>query len=228
MSISANNTAVLIFANSSQEELTHKSFSKNQSLFEVLNQETLRKVKKSGLPFFQFTEKEQLGKSFGERFINAIQAVYNQGFENVITIGNDSPQLKTAHLLKAETQLQEGKTVLGPSFDGGFYLLGLSKTNFKSSDFLSLPWQRRSLFCGISQLLDSMQSVVYQLPTLQDIDVENDIFSLLNHVKTISRKVYSLLQEFVVIASAIPMRAKLSYSFLSHSLLFNKGSPSLS
>ena len=222
-----HNTAILVFANSASQEFEQKPFVKNTALFEALNKETLTKVKKTGLPYFHFTEKEQFGNSFGERFVNAIHEVYKKGYDNIITIGNDSPQLKTAHLLEANKQLQLGKTVLGPTFDGGFYLMGLHKSNFDPSLFKRLPWQRFGLFNRISQLFENSNSHLFRLPVFEDIDTEKDIVKLLGFSKSLSITIINILlsiQEKVL--SLFRLRV-ITYFELFSFPLFNKGSPFL-
>ncbi len=220
-----HNTAILIFAHSAAQEFERKPFAKNTVLFEALNKETLTKVKKTGLPYFHFTEKEQFGDTFGERFVNAIQEVYEKGYKNVITIGNDSPQLKTSHLLEANKQLELGKTVLGPTFDGGFYLMGLQKSTFDASLFERLPWQRFGLFNRISQLFENSNSNLFRLPVFEDIDTEKDAVKLLSFFKSISITILDILRALEEkVLSLFRMRI-FTYFELFTSLLFNKGSP---
>ncbi|WP_350289482.1 DUF2064 domain-containing protein [uncultured Croceitalea sp.] len=220
-------TAILIFANSASTEFELKPFAKSAALFEALNKETLVKVKKTKLPYFHFTEKEQLGTSFGERFVNAIQEVYQKGFDTIITIGNDSPQLKAAHLLEAYKQLQLGKTVLGPTFDGGFYLMGLHKANFNASLFKRLPWQRFGLFNRISQLFENNNSQLFRLPVFEDIDTERDVAILLNFTKTLSSFILLLLNKISSYLDTIfPKQENISHTNFSLSF-YNKGSPLL-
>lgn len=218
-------TAILIFAQSAAKEVLRKKFFKTPDLFRVLNQETLSKVQRSGLPYFHFSEKEQIGNSFGERFVNAIQEVYEMGFENVITIGNDSPQLKTGHLLQANAQLLRGKTVLGPAVDGGFYLMGLQKQDFKPELFVRLPWQRFSLFNKISQLLEVYNSDVFQLPLLHDIDTKKNVSTLLNFTKSISISLQIFFARLVVKQTRYFSKSNLFYYLQIHFNFFNKGSP---
>ncbi|GMN10082.1 hypothetical protein MTsPCn9_15030 [Croceitalea sp. MTPC9] len=220
-------TAILIFANSASTEFEQKPFAKSAALFEALNKETLAKVKKTKLPYFHFTEKEQLGTSFGERFVNAIQEVYQKGFDTIITIGNDSPQLKTAHLLDAYKQLQLGKTVLGPTFDGGFYLMGLHKANFDASLFERLPWQRFGLFNRISQLFENYNSQLFRLPVFEDIDTRRDVAILLNFTKALSSFILFLLNKISSYLDPIfPKQENTSHTNFSLSF-YNKGSPIL-
>lgn len=108
-------TAILIFAQSAERESKLKLFLKSEVLFSELNKHTLSTVEKSGLPYFHFSEKEQNGPTFAERYVNAIQSVYDQGYDTVITIGNDTPQLTTKHLHHTVEKLQECPIVLGPT-----------------------------------------------------------------------------------------------------------------
>ncbi len=217
----------MIFANSAVAETRHKKTVANLDLFRALNERAVKTAKASALPYFHFTEKEQQGTTFGERFSNAIQAIYDKGYKNVITIGNDSPQLKASHIIEAEKQLQLGKTVLGPSSDGGFYLMGLHHSNFDPTLFLRLPWQRFGLFNKISQLFESYDSHLYRLPVLHDIDTVADIRTLLNFSKTVGSSILKILDSFIKRSVRIVSK---NVQILQHhftSLHFNKGSPVL-
>lgn len=220
-------TAILIFANSAAAETRRKKTVANLNLFNALTSRTIQIAKASGLPFFHFTEKQQQGATFGERFSNAIQAIYEKGYANVITIGNDSPQLKASYIIEAERQLQLGKTVLGPTTDGGFYLMGLHRSNFDPKLFLRLPWQRFGLFNKIFQLFESYDSHVFRLPVLHDIDTKEDIANILRFSKTIVVSILKILSSLIkkhirIVSKNIQI---IQYHFTS--LHFNKGSPVL-
>ena len=178
----------------------------NVELFQALTSHTIKTVKKSGLPFFHISEKEQYGNAFGERFSNAIQTIYDKGYENIITIGNDSPQLKANHLIEANNQLKLGKTVLGPAHDGGFYLMGLHRSNFNAELFVRLPWQRFGLFNKISQLFKSLGSDLYQLQVLHDIDNKVDVKTLLNFFRQLPFSIFIVLKSFIKNSFPIALR----------------------
>ncbi|MFT5736416.1 MAG: glycosyltransferase A (GT-A) superfamily protein (DUF2064 family) [Maribacter sp.] len=224
---SFHKTAILVFANSAAEELSHKAMPNGEVLFQTLTQETLQKAKKTGLPCFHISEKEQTGNSFGERFTNAIQTVFEEGFDNIITIGNDTPQLKTTHLLKTEAALEAGETVLGPSLDGGFYLMGIHKSNFDKESFKRLPWQRFSLFNKISSLVELTNSLLYQLPVLSDIDTIKDVKRLAYFKNSISSTVLQLLMQLLQLGKELQtiVISLFLTTFLQQA--FNKGSPVL-
>lgn len=222
---STNKTAILVFARSAQQDAQQKGLANGDRLFDALTKETLQKVERTGIPFFHSTEMEQQGDTFGARFIHAIQDVFSKGFDSVITVGNDSPQLKTKHLVLAQEHLDHGNSVLGPSLDGGIYLMGLHRSQFDAHRFLELPWQELDLFKRLVQLVQTTTATVYELPVLADIDALNDFVRLGNFVKSVAARLLSLLHLFVLSIFWKPTR-KLGDTISGFSIsLQNKGSP---
>lgn len=218
-------TAILVFANSSSEELLHKPVKNGEILFDTLTKNTLKTVEKTNFPYFLFTEKEQIGNSFGERFTNAINTVFSKGFDKVIAIGNDTPQLKTSHLKKAASALRSQKTVVGPSLDGGFYLIGLHKSNFDPVSFEQLPWQRFNLLSSLLRQLATKNCDVYRLQLLLDLDTVKDI-------KRLSAFTGSISSSLIKILASLLYRKKHSVAFFIEHFSsvfvqhpYNKGSP---
>ena len=220
-------TAILIFARSSSEEVLHKKIAKGGQLFQTLTEYTLKTVQKTSVPFFHITEEEQQGASFGERFANAIQFVFDQGFENIITIGNDSPHMTKAHLLAASSELEIGKSVIGPSTDGGFYLLGLHRTHFKKSDFATLPWQTSQLKDEVTKLLFGLSQEVFLLQTLFDIDSSEDAKIVGNHASGLTQKILKVIQSLFLSKEKIEIASFFFVKGFQSQIPFNKGSPTL-
>lgn len=221
-----NKIAILIFANSAEKELVSKPIS-SSSLFEALNLQTINIVKKTGLPYFHFNEAQQVGANFGERFTNAIQAVYNQGYNSVITIGNDTPHLTSKHILKTVEKLKIHHVILGPSTDGGFYLMGLKKQQFNPDVFLKLPWQTTNLNRSISKILASKKSNIHYLEVLTDIDNASDIKLVLNSFKSISTTIKSILLQSILNISKIIAYYNIAFYNFILNRQYNKGSPAL-
>ena len=67
----------------------------------------------------------QQGPELGSRIHNAFRWTQAQGFTYTILIGSDSPQITRELVAKARQALEEVDVVLGPSDDGGYYLLGM-------------------------------------------------------------------------------------------------------
>lgn len=223
---SENSTAILFFANSAKVDQHRKQLAKSELLFNAMTRDMLSKLNRTGIPFFHFNEQQQVGEDFGSRFIAAMTWVFQQGFENIITVGNDTPQLTTRHLLEARKQLEQGKIVVGPSLDGGFYLLGLSKDQFDPTIFAQLPWQHASLFQKITSLLKQTR-VLHILPSFSDIDTTKAIHILLPHKKLISSTLYGILKQFVhrTFVSTRSVQTATACGFIP--IHRNKGSPGL-
>ena len=227
MSKKLQNTAILIFANSSTEEARQKSFYQGESFFEALNAHCLETVQKTGIPYFLFTEKEQVGADFGARFVNAITCVYNKGFENIITVGNDTPHLSSSQLLTTAKLLEKNKFVLGPSRDGGFYLMGLHRSQFDPTSFLKLPWQTSRLSKCIDLLIKKANIEVVRLKVLTDVDKFNDLKNILNSYKSLGRRLKRIILALLQFGEKIFNIIWLEKFQLEQQNLYNKGSPKI-
>lgn len=226
-SISSHKTAILIFARSPKEETAHKSINHGAQLFDELTAHALETASKTDLPYFHFSEEEQIGITFGERFTNAVQAVFEKGYEQIITIGNDTPQLKAFHILEAEKHLSSKKSVLGPSADGGFYLLGLHKSQFDSHDFEELVWQTSGLSIQLLNLIVQGNTEVFKLRTFHDIDTQEDIESIISHTNQLPEKLLRALLDTLELKEnrySITLR---KFPSLRFDIQHNKGSPVL-
>ncbi len=71
----------------------------------------------------------QQGAELGARIHNAFHWTQEQGFTYTILIGSDSPQISRAQITQAWAALDEVDVVLGPSDDGGYYLLGMREAH---------------------------------------------------------------------------------------------------
>jgi len=218
-----SNVAILIFANSSSKETKRKNLFQEGDFFDYLNKKIIQKAKKTSFDVVLFDETSQKGNTFGERFTNAVETTFTKGYQKVIAIGNDSPDLKVNHLKETFTKLENQQSVLGPSLDGGAYLIALDKNLFNKQQFLELPWQTNLLFTALRKLL-AQSTKVTQLPYLKDIDNLNDLKTFLFRFNTSKE-----LQ--LIIKSITPSLSKTFYylhpiltiGFTTN--LFNKGSP---
>ncbi len=76
----------------------------------------------------------------GERMERAIARGLERGYSRVIIIGSDSPSLGEKHLVEAQEALNERDLVFGPSFDGGYYLVGCIGRGSWRSIFEDISW----------------------------------------------------------------------------------------
>jgi rSAM/selenodomain-associated transferase 1 len=67
----------------------------------------------------------QQGQDFGTRLLSAFQWAHEHGFQRVLLIGSDSPHISHAIIEQARVALDAADVVLGPSDDGGYYLIAM-------------------------------------------------------------------------------------------------------
>lgn len=220
-------TAVLVFAYSPSEEMAHKHIPKAGALYAELTEQTLRKVDNAGLSYFHFTEHEQKGCTFGERFSNAIQVAFDHGFDKVITIGNDTPLLTASHIKAAALCLNRDEFVMGPFTDGGFYLMGLHKSQFHADKFKNLPWQTNRTAAALLTLIRENDTKIVQLEILSDIDGIADLKNILKFKSKLTPQLGALILS--ILGQEEP---KIVFNIMGASQAFgqriyNKGSPLL-
>ena len=179
------NTAILIFTRTAKSEARHKCFQnhlgfrQNKAIAKLLIQKTITTIKATTLPYFIVDDLQQQGDNFNERLTNATQYVYGKGFNHVIIIGNDCPNLTPNAILVAYQQLQKNQLVIGPCKDGGVYLIGIQQAYFDENQFLKLPWLTNQL---AQAFVAYSNQLVFQLPLQIDIDEANDLRDFLQSI----------------------------------------------
>jgi uncharacterized protein len=178
----AAHIALVLFARSAPEEAVHKNLlprlaaTQQQPVFEAFNAASLALLAATGLPYYLVSSAEQQGASFGERLYRALAQTFAKGFEQVIVIGNDCPQLRVADLHRAASQLMRHEAVLGPCPNGGIYLLGLTKKAFEQADrFGAVAWQTPAVYRQLMALLQQGGGTVASLPAYTDINTPEDL-----------------------------------------------------
>jgi uncharacterized protein len=86
----------------------------------------------------------QRGDKFGERLYFAVEDLFKCGFSSVCLIDSDSPTVPAGNFAEAVELLStsEDCVVLGPSDDGGYYLIGLKKTHRQLFDHIDWSTER--------------------------------------------------------------------------------------
>lgn len=221
------NIAILIFANSSKREAENKFLEKGEQLFDYLNKKIVFEASKTNAQICICNETHQIGATFGQRFTNAIENTFAKGFHNIIVVGNDSPNLNASHLQKAIDHLQNDLPVLGPSIDGGIYLLAINQKHFNKKSFATLPWKTPDLFSTLKKILEKNEHSVSQLAYLKDIDSENDLIYFLNRYSTNNFLKY-LINKILLVLRKSFYNTSYRYKYQYTSVLYNKGSPKTS
>jgi len=175
-------TAILFFSRTPAAEARRKTLApqRNEAVVETLIQHTVSRAEKTGLPVYHCFTTDQAGATFGERLANAMEAVYAQGHEALIVIGNDSPGLTTSDLLLAAQTLRNGQLVLGPARDGGVYLIGMTTAAYRREAFINLAWETPQLQAAFRNYLRTAQVAARFLIPRIDIDSATDLQRFLN------------------------------------------------
>lgn len=172
-------TALLIFSRTALEEAVSKRYvpsadiRNNVRVAKKFIQHTAQVAQETELPLYIKTSDQQVGYTFGERFSNAIDEVFNKGYEKVIAIGSDSPDLDKETILLVEKKLSKNGLVLGPTKDGGVYVVGIQKEIFDRSTFANIPWQTRSTYSALRSY--NRFSSTKSIHILTDIDTKHDL-----------------------------------------------------
>ncbi|MEM8763561.1 MAG: DUF2064 domain-containing protein [Bacteroidota bacterium] len=214
---------MLLFAHSAESDLRAKGIGSLQ-FFESLTRHTQKIIKGSGIPCFHFSEFEQEGASFGERLANAFEAIFEKGYDGVISVGNDCPHISVNLLKQAKTKLETQQMVVGPTYDGGTYLIGMNRTQFSKEDFENLPWQQRQLFTALTSYFKPF-GTVFCLKTYFDLDTLDDAKYLVGFIKTLKQYLITLLTQLVGSAYSEFASVTELHPQLVPSFRFNKGSP---
>ena len=112
----------------------------------------------------------QRGETLGERLINAADELLNNGFESVCLINSDSPTLsgELLHIATSSLARDGDRVVLGPSQDGGYYLIGLKRPH--RNLFERIAWSTADVLAHTIERAAEINLPVEFLPTWYDVD----------------------------------------------------------
>jgi len=112
----------------------------------------------------------QRGQDFGERLLLAAQDLFQVGFSAVCLINSDSPTVPASSFAAAANTLAKtaDRLVLGPSDDGGYYLIGLKKPHARL--FQDIDWSTERVLQQTLARAAEIGLEVEQLPSGYDVD----------------------------------------------------------
>ena len=124
----------------------------------------------------------QRGDKFGERLYFAVEDLLKCGFDSVCLIDSDSPTVPAENFAEAVELLSktEDRVVLGPSDDGGYYLIGVKKPHRHL--FEQIDWSTERVLNQTMQRATEIGIEVKLLPTRYDIDDDASLRRLCNEL----------------------------------------------
>jgi hypothetical protein len=134
------------------------------------SKDKLKVIKWLGAGYGYFLQK---GTDLGARMRNAFLEAFKEGYDNAVIIGCDIPELNDAILKEAFSALLLNKAVIGPAYDGGYYLIGFNIKIFLGKVFSSVDWGTENV---LEQTLDKLAAKDFvSLKKLHDIDTIEDL-----------------------------------------------------
>lgn len=104
----------------------------------------------------------------GQRLISAIAGAFERGAKTVIVIGGDCPDLDQTCLNEAAALLRRFDVVLGPTADGGYYLIGLTQP--APELFTDIPWSSSQVLAATVKRVQAAELKHALLTPKEDID----------------------------------------------------------
>jgi hypothetical protein len=168
-------------------------------LYIAFLQDILETLNNSGIPFIVYyypkerskhlrdllgdglTYIHQVGRDLGERLIYGLRTAFSLGFESASALASDVPDIPSSILLEAKDRLETGDAVIGPSPDGGYYLIGFTQASFLPEAFHGIPWSTETVYRDTLQRLRARGLNTHVLESWPDIDNKQDLMDLLHN-----------------------------------------------
>jgi len=115
----------------------------------------------------------QRGEGLGGRLANCFADFFALGFETVVVIGADSPSLPGEYVFDAfECFETDDDVVIGPTEDGGYYLVGMRK--LQTRIFEDIPWGGGGVLNATLDRAKEAELNLTLLPEWYDVDTPED------------------------------------------------------
>lgn len=115
----------------------------------------------------------QTGGDLGTRMLDVFVQLSESGYSPVVLIGTDIPTLQPGHIEQAVECLHDSDLCLGPSTDGGYYLIGASKAHPFLFD--GIPWSTGTVLNDTIEKARASNLSLTRLDAITDIDTVGDL-----------------------------------------------------
>jgi rSAM/selenodomain-associated transferase 1 len=148
----------------------------------------------------------QQGSDLGEKLKNSFSNAFQQNYQKVCIIGSDLPTLSEKNILVAFQKLESSNVVLGPTMDGGYYLVALKK--YYPQIFDNIGWSTESVFKQTLLRTKQQNLSVFQMDIQQDIDIYEDVFYLWNEFLENENKLNREIPNTIIVLKGIFVESK--------------------
>ncbi|SKA82999.1 hypothetical protein SAMN05443428_10520 [Caloramator quimbayensis] len=129
----------------------------------------------------------QKGIGLGERMKYAFEYVLSKNYDRVILMGSDIPMVKYNHIIDAFKALYNNDVVIGPTFDGGYYLLGMKRVYRNLFDDV-IKWGGESVFERTISIAKNNNLSVKVAEKNRDIDTYEDLSYLAENISNCKKE----------------------------------------
>lgn len=119
----------------------------------------------------------QVGADLGARLGRAFEVAFEEGTDQVVIMGSDHPTLPLGYLRRAFSALSGAELVIGPSDDGGYYLVGLQRHAWPKAAglFAGVPWSTPGVLAATRERSRDLKIGRVELPGWYDVDDPSDL-----------------------------------------------------
>jgi len=124
----------------------------------------------------------QQGGDLGARMDAAFRDAFARGFDRVLLLGSDIPDVPGQVLARGLSFLESFDACLAPSLDGGYYCIGFSKAGYCPAVFRGMAWSTPQVCTLTQDILAHKKRSVYMLDPWQDVDTREDLAALCTRI----------------------------------------------
>jgi len=135
------------------------------------------------------------GRDIGDCLQQVLGQLFQAGYRAAIALNSDGPTLPAAYLCAAVDRLADADVVLGPSHDGGYYLIGMARPT--PGLFRGIDWSTSRVTAQTLARAESLGLRVALLPPWYDVDTPADLARLRAEVDGLSPDVLVHTRRFL-------------------------------
>jgi len=143
----------------------------------------------------------QSNGDLGHRMAQYFEAAFAAGAQRAVLLGSDSPTVTLERIQQAFDFLEKSDVVLGPTHDGGYYLVGAAGSTPPIFDGIS--WSTSTVWQQTIERIQIAGCSFAELPKWYDVDDRDDLFRLEQDLQTSAkcdlhlRRLHLIVQEVV-------------------------------
>lgn len=123
----------------------------------------------------------QRGRDLGERIQSACDELLDAGHQRAVILGSDHPTVTATLVEEAFAELLTHEVVFGPSLDGGYYLVGTTRTHV--GIFTEVPWSTPRVLARTLDHVEAVGITPAMLHPWYDVDTPDDLRFLKTHLR---------------------------------------------